>query len=312
MPSDAPSSVSDAAALRISVVIPHLNQAQALAACLASLAAGRRRPDEVIVVDNGSAALPDAVCAAHGARLLTEAAPGPGPARNRGVAAATGAVLAFIDADCTADPGWLAEAAARLAAPGAPVLGGAVFIACADPARPTALEAYESVFSFRMDRYLRDKGFTGTGNLAMRAEAMAAVGPFGGLDTAEDRDWCHRATAAGLRIEHVPEMVVHHPARRNFADLAEKFDRVMAHDFAALGGEAGPRLRWLAKALAMPVSVLAELPEIVTTPRLRGGRARGLAFAVLLRLRVYRAGRMLAMLAGRDPARGAGRWNRPR
>ena len=69
---------------RFSVVIPHLNQPDFLDRCLASLADGSRRPDEVIVVDNGSDALPQAICDAWGALLLTEADPGPGPARNCG------------------------------------------------------------------------------------------------------------------------------------------------------------------------------------------------------------------------------------
>ena len=46
---------------RISVVIPHLNQPEFLTRCLASLAAGTRLPYEVIVVDNGSAVLPEEV-----------------------------------------------------------------------------------------------------------------------------------------------------------------------------------------------------------------------------------------------------------
>lgn len=294
------------------MVIPHLNQPAPLARCLESLAAGRRKPDEVIVVDNGSTDPPDAICAAHGARLLCEATPGPGPARSTGAAAATGDVLAFIDADCVADAGWLEVMAARFQEDaGAQVLGGAVRIACVDPARPTALEAYESVFSFRMDLYLRDKGFTGTGNMAMRAEVMGRVGPFAGLGTAEDRDWCHRATAAGVRIEHVPEMVVTHPARAQFSELAAKFDRVSAHDFAALPPGMAPRLRWLTKALALPPSALAELPQIVATDRLSGPRARVLAFAMLVALRTQRGWRMLRLLAGQDPARLTGAWNRP-
>jgi GT2 family glycosyltransferase len=71
---------------RISVVIPHLNQPEFLARCLASWAAGVRAPDEEIVVDNDSHTLPEAICAAHRARLLTEAEPGPGQARNLVVA----------------------------------------------------------------------------------------------------------------------------------------------------------------------------------------------------------------------------------
>lgn len=295
----------------ITVVIPHLNQPGELARCLESLAGGARRPDEVIVVDNGSQLPPTELCAAHGARLLTESTPGPGPARNAGIAAAQGAVLAFIDADCIAHPGWVATIARIFAEdPGAEVLGGAVHIACADPDRPTAVEAYESVYSFRMDLYLARAGFTGTGNLAVRAGVLARVGPFGGLDVAEDRDWCRRATAAGYSIRHVPGMRVWHPARPDFAAIAAKLDRQQAHDFAALGPGVRPRLRWLAKALALPASVPAELPKILLTGRLKGARARLLAFGMLARVRGYRGWRMLRLLAGQDPARLTGAWNR--
>ena len=93
---------------RISVIIPHLNQPEFLARCLTSLKAGRREADEIFVVDNGSHVLPVAVLAAHpDATLLQEPTPGPSPARNLSLAAASGDILAFIDADCLADAGWL-------------------------------------------------------------------------------------------------------------------------------------------------------------------------------------------------------------
>jgi hypothetical protein len=93
--------------IRISVVISHLNQPALLDRCLRSLHQGVRRPDEIIVVDNGSAASPEALCGAYpGVRLFSEPALVPGPARNKGVAKNSGDVLAFIDADCLADPVW--------------------------------------------------------------------------------------------------------------------------------------------------------------------------------------------------------------
>ena len=56
---------------------------------------------EVIVVDNGSRVLPEAVVAAYPAvRLVAEPTPGPGPARNRGAALARAPLLVFADADC--------------------------------------------------------------------------------------------------------------------------------------------------------------------------------------------------------------------
>ncbi len=152
----------------------------------------------MIVVDNGSRELPEAICASRGARLLTEAEPGPGPARNRGVTASSGEILAFIDADCLADPGWLAAAEGVMADPSATILGGDVRIALADPARPTMTEAYESLYAYRMDRYIAREGFTGTGNLVVRRNVLLDVGPFAGIGVAEDRDWGHRRRRRGI------------------------------------------------------------------------------------------------------------------
>ena len=296
-------------ALTISVVIPHLNQPEALARCLASLARGLRRPDEIFVVDNGSAVLPEAICAAHFmVRLLQEPVPGPGPARNRGVAAASGEILAFIDADCLADPAWLAAAEAALADPDAMILGGDVRIACTDPDRLTLLEAYESIYAYRMDRYIAREGFTGTGNLVVRRAVLTAVGPFAGLAVAEDRDWGQRASRAGYTIRYVAAMKVFHPARQHFAEMAAKWDRQTAHDFVK--ARDGGRLRFIAKSLVMGLSPLAEIPRILASERISGLRNRGLAFLALARIRLYRARVMIWLIAGGNPALLSGGWNR--
>src|SRR6478609_604181 len=133
----------------ISVVIPHLNQPDGLRDCLDSIASQSLPAElfEVIVVDNGSRQLPDAIVAAHGGmRLLSEARPGPGLARNAGALQAKGEILAFIDADCRAHPDWLASIRTAFAR-GTPseILGGDVQI-WRDRDKPvTGVEAYESV-----------------------------------------------------------------------------------------------------------------------------------------------------------------------
>lgn len=294
---------------RISVIIPHLNQPDFLSRCLASLYAGRRKPDQVLVVDNGSRSLPEEVCRAFpGVTLLREATPGPGPARNTGIQASDGDVLAFIDADCLADPDWLAQADQAMADPAAMILGGDVRIAYADPQHLTALEAYESVYAYRMDRYIAREGFTGTGNLVIRRPVWFDVGLFAGIGVAEDRDWGQRATAKGYAIRYVAGMKVYHPARKTFAELCVKWDRQTAHDFvkARRGGMA----RFVAKTLAMGLSPLAELPRLALSDRVSGPVNKTRAFAVLVRIRAYRAGLMLRLLAGADPDHLSGRWNR--
>ena len=270
------------------------------------------QPTEVIVVDNGSDTLPQKVCDRFPGviKLLHEPTPGPGPARNLGVAHTTGDILAFIDADCLAHPDWLAAACRSLEDPARVILGGDVRIARTDPRCMTALEAYESVYAYRMDRYIARENFTGTGNLVVRRAVLDAVGPFAGLNVAEDRDWGQRAAKEGYPITYVADMVVYHPARRSFDELRAKWDRHTAHDYVAAGRRRTGMARFAAKTLAMGISPLMELPRILTSDRLAGLGNRMKAFACLCRIRLYRARIMSALLTGADPDALSGQWNR--
>jgi GT2 family glycosyltransferase len=194
--------------------------------------------------------------------------------------------------------------------PDAQILGGDVRISCADPARLTMLEAYESIFAFRMDRYIAREGFTGTGNLVVRRSAILDVGPFAGLSIAEDRDWGQRATRMGYRIRYVAGMKVYHPARQTFSEMWKKWDRHSAHDYVAARQQPAGRLRFLAKTCAMALSPLAEIPRIIASDRLSGGRSRALAFAGLANVRLYRTGVMVRLLSGSASADLSGAWNR--
>ncbi|MGP2493867.1 glycosyltransferase [Mesorhizobium sp. PUT5] len=296
----------------ISVIIPHLDQPAALRRCLESL--GRQRglgeAPEIIVVDNGSRVQVD-FCQQFGAALLFQPLPGPGRARNLGVSRAGGDILAFIDADCLADPGWLAEIERCFRdRPDIDIIGGDVRIARADPHRLTWLEAYESVFAYRMQEYIKKQGFTGTGNLAVRARTFAAVGPFGGLEVAEDRDWGQRALALSFRTHYRPAMIVFHPARASFAELARKWQRHVAHDFEAIRSKPAWRLRWLLRAGAVLVSPLAEMPRIALSDRLDGLRARVLAFMGVALVRAYRVRLMIELAMGGSHTQMVARWNR--
>lgn len=299
----------------ISVVIPHFNQPVLLARCLASLAGQTAggHDTQIIVADNGSAVLPEAVVAAHpGVRLVAEPTPGPGPARNAGAAVAQGDILAFIDADCVAAPDWLAVIARRFAAEPAPaIIGGDVRILHDDPDRPTAIAAFEEEFSFRMDLFIRDQGFAGTGNLALRRPVFDTVGGFGGLDLAEDREWGQRARTLGFVTEYEPAMVVFHPPRADFAEFARKWDRHTAHDFdAALQRPLG-RLRWALRTLAVAASALAHVPRVLRSDRIPGGlRAKLGAVAILFRIRFYRACIMAPLIFARDAAYLSSRWRK--
>ena len=297
----------------ISVVVPHLNQPDHLRRCLASLAEQTfdMGDVEIIVIDNGSEQLPSVICDAYdGVQLEQELEPGPGPARNKGVALSKGAILAFIDADCIGDRNWLATIADVLMKLDAPqIIGGDVRIAIANPVRLTMLEAYESIFAYRQQEYIEQQGFSGTGNLAMHRTAYEAVGPFAGIELAEDRDWGQRATREGYKINYVPGMIVFHPARRSFAELYAKWDRHIAHDFAEHLKASAGRFKWAVLTIAVAGSWLLDIRRIIFSSRLSGQWNRVLAIYLLIRIRLYRAYRMSKiMIKGAVGLSGA--WNR--
>jgi len=93
-------------ALTLSVVIPVWNGRAHLEQSLQALAASTRKPDEIIVVDDGSTDDSAAVACAHGCKIVSVAngPSGPATARNRGVSASSGEIIAFIDCDVAVHP----------------------------------------------------------------------------------------------------------------------------------------------------------------------------------------------------------------
>jgi glycosyltransferase involved in cell wall biosynthesis len=90
---------------RISVIIPAFNAVRFIAEALQSVAEQTVAPNEVIVVDDGSTDGTGALAAGfHGVSLITTPNRGVSAARNTAVEAASGDVLAFLDADDT----WVA------------------------------------------------------------------------------------------------------------------------------------------------------------------------------------------------------------
>ena len=88
------------ATVPISVVLPAYNAENFLADALRSVARQTVRPAEVIVVNDASTDGTRAIAMRHGARVIDQLRnAGPSAARNAGVASATSAWVAFLDAD---------------------------------------------------------------------------------------------------------------------------------------------------------------------------------------------------------------------
>ncbi len=99
----------------VSVIVPVWNGERFLAEALDSILAQEYEPLEVIVVDDGSTDGSAAIAQARDVRYYVQPNRGPGAARNTGVAAAQGELLAFLDQDDVYLPGKIARQVETLA-----------------------------------------------------------------------------------------------------------------------------------------------------------------------------------------------------
>ncbi len=91
----------------LSVVIPARDDARMLEACLRALQNQTRPADEIVVVDNGSTDETAAVAERFGARVVVEPVPGIPQAASAGYDAASGDIIARLDADSRPGSEWI-------------------------------------------------------------------------------------------------------------------------------------------------------------------------------------------------------------
>ncbi|HEY6837965.1 MAG TPA: mycofactocin biosynthesis glycosyltransferase MftF [Geobacteraceae bacterium] len=217
----------------VSVVIPVKDREEELSRCLDSLARLRYPAEkiQVIVVDDGSRDRSADVARAAGALVVSSGGCGRGPAaaRNRGAAAASGELLAFIDSDCTASEGWLAELIPAFADPSTAAVGGLVDgLKDAGP-----LDRYEAVMSSlslggreRAGSSGDDTFYLPSCNLLVRRRAFLAAGGFAdGMHVGEDVDLTWRLRDRGWTIRYLPEGRVWHEHRARLRPfMSRRFD----------------------------------------------------------------------------------------
>lgn len=162
----------------ISVVVPSWNDAEFLRGCLSALAAQKRTPDEVIVVDNASTDATASVARAFGARVVEEPVRGILRATCAGFDAATGDIVARLDADSVPAADWVERVAALLEGTVAPaaVVSDGEFIGSARVIRWFGRRIYLGGY-FRAMRLLLGQPPLFGSNMAMHRSAWLAVRP---------------------------------------------------------------------------------------------------------------------------------------
>lgn len=160
----------------ISVVIPVKDDAELLERCLGALRAQTDRPDEVVVVDNGSVDATREVAARGGAVCVTERRPGIPAASAAGYDAATGDVIARLDADSVPPDDWVARVREAFAADAglAALTGPGEFTSLPRPLARAAHVAYMRSYFALFRALLRRPPLFGS-NFAIRREAWRAA-----------------------------------------------------------------------------------------------------------------------------------------
>jgi glycosyltransferase involved in cell wall biosynthesis len=168
------------AGLKFSFVIPALNEEACLGACLRSIQSQADADTEIVVVDNGSRDHTASIASQMGARVVGEEQRGLSHARNRGARAASGDVVAFVDADGVLSRHWL-RAARRCFAD--PRVGGACGLSVYIHANKLKQLWYNTYTALAAGSALASNGllsrmiFTGN-NLAMRRELFLELGGY--------------------------------------------------------------------------------------------------------------------------------------
>jgi glycosyltransferase involved in cell wall biosynthesis len=199
----------------VSVIVPVRNGEQTIGACLRSILALdiRSAELEILVVDNGSSDGTAGVVQVHPVRYLrADAVRGSYYARNEGARAASSAILAFTDADCEVDPGWLRAALPRFADPGVGLVAGRI-ASGPTPSRPAWYQA-------RTDALNQERTLAGvllpyalTANCIVRRDALLSLNGFDeSLRSGGDADLCWRMQiqARWAMIYEPGARVVHH------------------------------------------------------------------------------------------------------
>jgi glycosyltransferase involved in cell wall biosynthesis len=200
----------DAVTPAVSFVVPALNAAATLAACLEAIHAARAAgaATEVLLIDNGSTDRTPDIARQRGATVVSAPGLTVGALRNLGARLAKGDFLAFVDADCVIAPDWVEQGLASFRDPDVAAAGSPTLV------RPDATWV-ESAWALHRHRRnsRRDVAWLPTENLMVRKTAFQQVGGFNeALRTCEDVDFCYRLGARhrivndpGIRSIHLGE-----------------------------------------------------------------------------------------------------------
>jgi glycosyltransferase involved in cell wall biosynthesis len=201
---------------KVSVVVASYNGERTLKACLDSLQRLNYPDYEVILVDDGSTDTTSQIARLHtNIRYLRhEKNLGLSVARNTGIAAATGEIIAFTDSDCRADPDWLYYLVGDLLNSEFAGIGGPNLLPPEDSAVAAAVMVSPGGPAHVMLTDRQAEHIPGC-NMAFYKWALVEIGGFDPIfhQAGDDVDLCWRLQQAGYEIGFSPAGFVWHYRR---------------------------------------------------------------------------------------------------
>ncbi len=199
---------------RISVIVCTYRGSGTLVPCLDSLAALDYPDYEILVVNDGNDKRVSEIATSYeGVRHLGTEHCGLGAARNLGAAAASGAIFAYTDDDCTVEPDWLRWIAVQFQEdPSLGCAGGPNLPPPPDNAKKARVAAAPGGPTHVLLSDTRAEHLPGC-NLAVRRPVFEEVGGFREVfrTAGDDVDFCWRILAAGHGLGfHAAAFVWHH------------------------------------------------------------------------------------------------------
>ena len=200
---------------KVSVVVASYNGARTLNACLASLTKLNYPNYEVIVVDDGSTdTTPQIVSVYSDVRYFGQSNQGLSVARNTGIYAAEGDIVAFTDSDCRADEDWLYYLVGDLLNSSFTGIGGHNFLPPDDSITAAAVQVSPGAPAHVMLTDRLAEHIPGC-NMAFYKWALMEIGCFDPIymKAGDDVDICWRLQRRGYKIGFSPAGFVWHYRR---------------------------------------------------------------------------------------------------
>ncbi len=217
---------------RISVVIPVYNSPDTIEKCLNSVLAQDHPAFEIIIVDDGSTDTTPDICASFKeVKVIRSERGGPSRARNVGVAAARGDLVAFTDSDCIAERDWLIELERGFTGPQVAGVGGDQKSPDDETELGKNIQEFFKTIGFvtgyiKTGATMRETDHNPSCNSIYRKSVLDEVSGFDEtLFPGEDVDLDLRITRRGFKLIYNPRACVGHYRPRTYRSFARMMRR---------------------------------------------------------------------------------------